>query len=97
MMVLLFVAAGIVLAAVIALALRSWRVLGGVLVIHAVASGLVIAYTSKRASQSYDKPDPVAEARIEEEGEREAPSCRPDRGPPPPCRRSGGSRRSSAR
>jgi hypothetical protein len=32
-------------------------------------SGLVIAYTFKRASQSYDKPDPVTEARIEEERE----------------------------
>ena len=42
------------------------------LVVHAVASGLVIAYTFKRASQSYDKPDPVTEARIEEERECEA-------------------------
>jgi hypothetical protein len=72
MMVLLFIAAGIVIAAVAALALRSWRVLGGVLVLHAVASGLVVAYTLNRASQSYDKPDPVTEARIEEEREREA-------------------------
>ena len=63
MTVLLFVAAGIVLAAV--MALRSWWVLG----VHAVASGLVIAYTFKRASQSYDEPDPVTEARIEEERE----------------------------
>jgi membrane protein implicated in regulation of membrane protease activity len=72
MMVLPFVAAGIVLAAVIALALPSWWVLGGVLAVHAIASGLVIAYTFKRASQSYDKPDPVTETRIEEEREREA-------------------------
>ena len=34
-----------------------------------VGSGLVIAYTFKRASQSYDEPDPVTEARIEEERE----------------------------
>lgn len=66
-MVVLFVATGVVVAAVVALTLRSWWVLAAVLVLHAVATTFVVGYTLRRAGEAGDKPDPVTEARIEEE------------------------------
>ena len=67
MMIILFGAAAIVIGAIAALALGSWWVLIGVLLVHLVASSLVIVYTMRRASADEGKPDPVTEARIEEE------------------------------
>jgi hypothetical protein len=66
MMVVLLGATGVVVAAVAALALKSWLVLFAVLAVHGVATGLVIVYTFRQASADYDKPDPVTEARVEE-------------------------------
>jgi membrane protein implicated in regulation of membrane protease activity len=66
-MVVLFVATGVVLAAVVALALQSWWVLAVALLLHAVATVAVVGYTLRHAEQTGDKPDPVTEARIEEE------------------------------
>jgi hypothetical protein len=66
-MVVLFVATGIVVAAVAALALGSWLLLVVVLAVHAAASTFVVVTTLRRASDTRDKPDPVTEARIEEE------------------------------
>jgi membrane protein implicated in regulation of membrane protease activity len=65
-MVVLFVATGIVVAAVAALALESWLLLVVVLLVHAVASALVIGTAWRRAGDTRDKPDPVTEARMEE-------------------------------
>lgn len=76
MMVVLFAAAGVVVAAILALTLRSWWVLIGVLVLHAIATTAVVIYTLQRASESGDKPDPVTEARVEEE-RREPSGGRP--------------------
>jgi hypothetical protein len=42
-------------------------VLIGVLFLHALATIAVVAYTLQRASDTSGKPDPVTEARIEEE------------------------------
>jgi hypothetical protein len=76
-MLILFAATGIVVAAVLALTLRSWWVLIGVLFVHFIATVAVVGYSLQRASQTYDKPDPVTEARVEEErGEEEAQSRR---------------------
>jgi hypothetical protein len=66
-MVILFVATGVVVAAVAALALGSWLLLVAVLAVHAVASALVIGAAWRRADDTGGKPDPVTEARIEEE------------------------------
>lgn len=66
-MVIVFVATGVVVAAVLALTLRSWWVLAAVVALHALATILVVGYTLRRASETGGKPDPVAEARIEEE------------------------------
>jgi membrane protein implicated in regulation of membrane protease activity len=67
MMVVLFGATGVVVAAVAALALQSWWVLFAVLALHATATAFVIGYTFRKAGESHEKPDPVTEARIEEE------------------------------
>ena len=66
-MIIIVAATGVVVAAVAALALESWLVLGLVLVIHAIGTALVVGYTMKRAGEHGDKPDPVTEARIEDE------------------------------
>jgi hypothetical protein len=52
---------------VAALALQSWLLLIAVLALHAVASGLVIGTAWRRAGDTRDKPDPVTEARMEEQ------------------------------
>jgi membrane protein implicated in regulation of membrane protease activity len=67
MMVVIFAATGVVVAAVLALTLRSWWVLLAVLFVHALATGAVVAYTLARAGQDQGKPDPVTEASLEEE------------------------------
>jgi membrane protein implicated in regulation of membrane protease activity len=66
-MVVLFVATGVVVAAVAALALKSWLLLFAALALHAIGSAFVIGIAWRRASDTRDKPDPVTEARIEEE------------------------------
>jgi membrane protein implicated in regulation of membrane protease activity len=78
MMVVLFAATGVVVAGVLALTMRSWWVLVGVLFLHAVATVAVVLYTLQRAGESGEKPDAVTEARIEEE-RREARRGRPTR------------------
>jgi membrane protein implicated in regulation of membrane protease activity len=70
MMVIMLGAAGVIVAAVAALALDSWVVLFVVLAVHFVLSGLVIGYSLRKASEDEGKPDPLVEARIEEEQAR---------------------------
>jgi membrane protein implicated in regulation of membrane protease activity len=65
-MVIIFVATGVVVAAVAALALGSWLLLVVVLALHAIASAVVIGTAWRRAGDTRDKPDPVTEARIDE-------------------------------
>jgi hypothetical protein len=66
-MVILFAATGVVVAAVAALALGSWLLLVAVLALHGVATAFVVGFAWNRAGDTRDKPDPVTEARIEEE------------------------------
>ncbi len=66
-MVILFVATGVVVAAVAALALKSWVLLVAVLALHGIASAVVIVTAWRRAGDTSGKPDPVTEARLEEE------------------------------
>jgi hypothetical protein len=65
-MVVIFVATGVVVAAVAALALQSWLILVAVLLLHGAASAFVVATAWRRAGDTRDKPDPVTEARMEE-------------------------------
>lgn len=69
MMLVLLGAAALVVGAVAALATGKLWVLFLVLAVHAVASAFVIAFTFKRAGETGGKPDPVTEARLEEEEE----------------------------
>jgi hypothetical protein len=66
-MVILFAATGVVVAAVAALALQSWVLLVAVLAVHGLATALVVSVAWNRAGDTSGKPDPVTEARIEEE------------------------------
>jgi membrane protein implicated in regulation of membrane protease activity len=70
MMLVMLGAAGVIVAAVAALALNSWAVLFIVLVVHFGATALVIGYTLKKAGESGYKPDPLTEARVEEQRAR---------------------------
>ena len=67
LMIILFAATGVVVAAVAALALGSWVLLVAVLAVHGVATALVVSAAWNRAGDTSGKPDPVTEARIEEE------------------------------
>jgi membrane protein implicated in regulation of membrane protease activity len=67
MMVVLFAATGVVVAGVLALTLRSWWVLLAVLFMHAVATMALVLYALRRAGEGGEKPDPVTEARVEEQ------------------------------
>jgi membrane protein implicated in regulation of membrane protease activity len=67
MMLVLLGATALVVGVIAALALGSWWILIGVMLVHLLASAGVIAYAWLRASESHDKPDPVTEARVEEE------------------------------
>jgi membrane protein implicated in regulation of membrane protease activity len=69
MMVLIFGALALMVGAIASLALGSWLILVAVLAAHAVISAIVIAYAWRQASRTADKPDPVTEARVEEEDE----------------------------
>ena len=79
MMLVLLGAAALVVGAVASLALENWWILVVVLGLHALASTVVVGYGLKRASQTHDKPDPVTEARLEEDQADEPPPGKRDR------------------
>ena len=57
----------LVVAAVVGLATGMWWVLGVVLALHLITFAVVMTPVM-RSLQGGDKPDPVTEARLEEEG-----------------------------
>jgi membrane protein implicated in regulation of membrane protease activity len=67
-MLIIFGAVALVVGVIAALALDNWWILVGVLVVHFIATMIVVAYTLRQAGKGGDKPDPVTEARIEAEG-----------------------------
>jgi membrane protein implicated in regulation of membrane protease activity len=67
MLVLMTLATVLVVFGIIALATGSWWALIIPLVLHLIGSVLVISGVFKRLQQG-DKPDPVTEARLDEEG-----------------------------
>ena len=74
MMLALLGGAALVVTAIAALALESWWILVVVMAVHALIAAVVVGFGLLKASESHDKPDPVTEARIEEEqAEEEGP------------------------
>jgi len=67
LMVIIAVATGLVVIGVAGLALKSWILFGVLMVLHLTASAVVIGYSMRKAGETGDKPDPVTEARIEDE------------------------------
>ena len=67
-MILIFGALALMVGVIASLALESWWILVAVMVVHGVLSALVVGYTLRQAGKTGGKPDPVTEARIEEEG-----------------------------
>ena len=57
----------LVVAAIASLATGSWWFLIVALVAHAIGTLVVLAYSMSKVTDDKDKPDPVTEARIEEE------------------------------
>ena len=68
LMIVIFGALALMVGVVASLALDSWWILVAVLAVHFLASAVVVAYTLRQADKTGGKPDPVTEARIEEEG-----------------------------
>jgi membrane protein implicated in regulation of membrane protease activity len=67
MLVLFTLVTALVVGAIAALALEKWWVIFIPLVLHAIGTTIVVGGVFKRVEQQ-DKPDPVTEARLEEEG-----------------------------
>ena len=67
MMVIMLGAATLVVAAVAALALDNWAILFVVLAVHLVVSAVVVGYSLRKVGEDEGKPDPLTEARLEEE------------------------------
>jgi membrane protein implicated in regulation of membrane protease activity len=59
----------VVVGAIVALALDTWWVLIGAVAVHLIVSGVVATGIFKRLEED-DKPDPVTEARLDDEGAR---------------------------
>jgi membrane protein implicated in regulation of membrane protease activity len=71
LMILVFGGLALTVGAIASLALGSWWILVAVLGVHALATLAVVGYAWYQAGRSVDKPDPVTEARIEEDQETE--------------------------
>jgi membrane protein implicated in regulation of membrane protease activity len=63
------VAAAVIVGAVIALAVNNWWLLLIPVALHAIGTTIVMTGFFKRLGQG-DKPDPVTEARLEEESDQ---------------------------
>lgn len=68
LLVLLSAALVLMVAIIAALALESWWIVVAAMGAHAVLSAVIVSYGFAQASKTGDKPDPVTQARIEEEG-----------------------------
>ena len=67
MFVVISAATVLVVGAIVSLATGSWWFLIVALAAHAIGTLVVLAYTMSKVTDDKDKPDPVTEARIEEE------------------------------
>lgn len=66
-LIIVTAAVALIVGVVAALGTGEWLLLPAVMAVHALASALVVGYTLRTASQSEDKPDPVTQARQEEQ------------------------------
>jgi hypothetical protein len=66
MLILMTLATALVLGGILALATKSWWALAIPVVLHLLGTALVLTGVFKRVQQG-DKPDPVTEARLDEE------------------------------
>lgn len=75
----------VVLAFAAAVVVGEWWILPVAIVAHAIGFGTVMAFAAPRIAEDRDKPDPVTEARLEEEervkGQGPDGSRRPEDGP----------------
>jgi membrane protein implicated in regulation of membrane protease activity len=67
LMIVVAGAAALVIAAIAVLAFGTWWALAIALAAHALGTLIVVGYALQRANQDDGKPDPMAEARIEEQ------------------------------
>jgi membrane protein implicated in regulation of membrane protease activity len=67
-MILIFGALALMVGVIASLALESWWILVAVIAVHGLLSAVVVGYTLRQAGKTGGKPDPVTEARIEDEG-----------------------------
>src|SRR5918994_3761042 len=67
LMFVVFAAAGVLVAAVVALVLESWIVLIVLLMLHAIATAIVVT-TTLRTTGNMEKPAPTTVAMLEDEG-----------------------------
>jgi hypothetical protein len=67
-MIVIVGALALTVGVIAALALDNWWILVGVMFVHFTASAVVVGYSLHQAGETGDKPDPVTQARIEEEG-----------------------------
>jgi membrane protein implicated in regulation of membrane protease activity len=84
LLILFTFATVLVVGVVVALATDRWWVLGVAVVVHAIASVLVISAIGKRLSQQ-DKVDPLTEAKREEETSSKGRFARGDDEKPTPA------------
>ena len=69
-MMLLMIGLALLFVGVIAsLALNNWWILVVVMGLHSAASAVVIAFGFKAAAQNEDKPDPVVQARMDDDND----------------------------
>ena len=73
-MLVVFSSAAVVVTVAFALAIvvGEWWILPLALVVHLVATGIVLAFMGGKMLEDRDKPDPVTEARLEEEAVEES-------------------------
>ncbi len=67
-MVLIFGALALMVGVVASLALESWWLLVAAMLVHGLLSAVIVGYALRQASKTGGKPDPVTEARIDDEG-----------------------------
>jgi membrane protein implicated in regulation of membrane protease activity len=67
LMILIFGALALMVGVIASLTLESWWILVAVMAVHGVLSVVVVGFTLRQADTG-GKPDPVTEARLEEQG-----------------------------
>jgi CHASE2 domain-containing sensor protein len=67
LLLIIVAATGVVVIAVAAFVIQSWVVLVIAMAVHLTASAVVMRQTMQKIDDTADKPDPVTQARVEDE------------------------------